>query len=292
MAASNVYTPVNASPASVAVRSALNTINASAKTGALRRSGDVRRRPSLYACKACQTTRSSSKRTFGSLNSRSRTATRSAFASRYLRPQRVHTVSRENDIRDQHGLARLEEAVRARRLGLVVVQHIPQQDVGVGGDQGCGSSRALSRDSSSVTPLSPVTWARYPLAAPAVFRTMVMRPSATKLRTSSPGPIPTSSALIDRERDLAFGAHSRHGIPPPTGSIAGHDIAFFTNVPPVRNLPGRAVARPLAWAVHEVLVERFTASFARPPEEIVLDIDATDDPLHGRQEGRFFHGLL
>ena len=27
-----------------------------------------------------------------------------------------------------------------------------------------------------------------------------------------------------------------------------------------------------------------------PPEEIVLDIDATDDPLHGHQEGRFFHG--
>ena len=27
-----------------------------------------------------------------------------------------------------------------------------------------------------------------------------------------------------------------------------------------------------------------------PPEEIVLDLDATDDPLHGAQEGRFFHG--
>ncbi len=26
------------------------------------------------------------------------------------------------------------------------------------------------------------------------------------------------------------------------------------------------------------------------PEEIVLDVDATDDPLHGAQEGRFFHG--
>lgn len=27
-----------------------------------------------------------------------------------------------------------------------------------------------------------------------------------------------------------------------------------------------------------------------PPEEIILDVDATDDPLHGHQEGRFFHG--
>ena len=34
----------------------------------------------------------------------------------------------------------------------------------------------------------------------------------------------------------------------------------------------------------------FIASFERPPEEIVLDIDATDDAVHGRQEGRFFHG--
>ncbi len=27
-----------------------------------------------------------------------------------------------------------------------------------------------------------------------------------------------------------------------------------------------------------------------PPEQIVLDVDATDDPLHGNQEGRLFHG--
>jgi hypothetical protein len=39
-----------------------------------------------------------------------------------------------------------------------------------------------------------------------------------------------------------------------------------------------------------VLVETFVASFAAPPEELVLDFDATDDPVHGQQEGRFFHG--
>ena len=48
--------------------------------------------------------------------------------------------------------------------------------------------------------------------------------------------------------------------------------------------------RGWAWAVHEVLAAAFIASFERPPEEIVLDIDATDDAVHGRQEGRFFHG--
>jgi hypothetical protein len=39
-----------------------------------------------------------------------------------------------------------------------------------------------------------------------------------------------------------------------------------------------------------VLVEMFIASHARPPEELVLDFDATDDAVHGNQEGRFFHG--
>lgn len=50
------------------------------------------------------------------------------------------------------------------------------------------------------------------------------------------------------------------------------------------------VTRGAILRVHEVLVEQFLASYDTPPEEIVLDFDATDDPLHGNQEGRFFHG--
>lgn len=42
--------------------------------------------------------------------------------------------------------------------------------------------------------------------------------------------------------------------------------------------------------IAEVLVKQFIASHAQPPESLILDFDATDDPLHGRQEGRFFHG--
>jgi len=45
-----------------------------------------------------------------------------------------------------------------------------------------------------------------------------------------------------------------------------------------------------AWRLHKVLIEQFIASFKAPPEELVLDFDATDNPLHGQQEGRFFHG--
>ena len=45
-----------------------------------------------------------------------------------------------------------------------------------------------------------------------------------------------------------------------------------------------------AWQLHQVLVDQFIASFKEPPQELVLDFDATDNPLHGQQEGRFFHG--
>jgi len=43
-------------------------------------------------------------------------------------------------------------------------------------------------------------------------------------------------------------------------------------------------------AVDAFLTNVFLQSFARPPERIVLDLDATDDPVHGHQLGRFFHG--
>jgi hypothetical protein len=42
--------------------------------------------------------------------------------------------------------------------------------------------------------------------------------------------------------------------------------------------------------MHAVLVEKFIASFRNPPERLILDFDATDDRVHGHQEGRFFHG--
>jgi Transposase DDE domain group 1 len=40
----------------------------------------------------------------------------------------------------------------------------------------------------------------------------------------------------------------------------------------------------------EVLVDQFIAAHPEPPEHLILDFDATDDPVHGHQEGRFFHG--
>ncbi len=43
-------------------------------------------------------------------------------------------------------------------------------------------------------------------------------------------------------------------------------------------------------AIERLLVELFLEAFTGPPKRIILDLDATDDPLHGHQEGRFFHG--
>jgi hypothetical protein len=43
-------------------------------------------------------------------------------------------------------------------------------------------------------------------------------------------------------------------------------------------------------ALDELLVKVFIESFDNAPAEIILDVDTTDLPLHGKQEGRFFHG--
>jgi hypothetical protein len=44
-------------------------------------------------------------------------------------------------------------------------------------------------------------------------------------------------------------------------------------------------------AVDRLLVAIFLEAHREAPKEIILDLDATDDPLHGKQEGRFFHGF-
>jgi hypothetical protein len=43
-------------------------------------------------------------------------------------------------------------------------------------------------------------------------------------------------------------------------------------------------------AIESLFVTLFLEAHKTPPAEIILDIDATDDPLHGHQEARFFHG--
>ena len=77
-----------------------------------------------------------------------------------------------------------------------------------------------------------------------------------------------------------------------------HDIAFQTAVEKEQVLGSRSTLcrfeqqadKTLMWRVHEELLAQFIASFDTPPPSLILDFDATDDPVHGQQEGRFFHG--
>jgi hypothetical protein len=45
-----------------------------------------------------------------------------------------------------------------------------------------------------------------------------------------------------------------------------------------------------AEAIDQLLLDVFMDAHLEAPQQVVLDLDATDTPLHGRQEGRFFHG--
>ena len=77
----------------------------------------------------------------------------------------------------------------------------------------------------------------------------------------------------------------------------GHGLAGKSTLNRLEGTPAEATAAARykkivydAAAIERVFVEAFLDAHATPPAEIVLDLDATDDPLHGQQEGRFFHG--
>jgi hypothetical protein len=57
--------------------------------------------------------------------------------------------------------------------------------------------------------------------------------------------------------------------------------------------PERTRYHRIAWdaaKIEGLFVALFVGAQSQPPKQIILDLDATDDPLHGHQEGRFFHG--
>lgn len=70
-------------------------------------------------------------------------------------------------------------------------------------------------------------------------------------------------------------------------TAVGRDVPL-ASAPTFSRLENRAT-RAQAWALHEVLAAQFIASHPAPPAELVLDIDASDVPLHGAQELSQFH---
>jgi hypothetical protein len=65
--------------------------------------------------------------------------------------------------------------------------------------------------------------------------------------------------------------------------------AALASPPTLCRLENRVDRKALV-RIATVLVDQFIAAHAEPPEHLVLDFDATDDPVHGQQERRFFHG--
>jgi len=65
-------------------------------------------------------------------------------------------------------------------------------------------------------------------------------------------------------------------------------VDALASSPTLSRLETRAT-RAQAVALHGVLVDQFIAGQGKPPEELVLDIDASDVPLHGSQERSEFH---
>jgi len=101
--------------------------------------------------------------------------------------------------------------------------------------------------------------------------------------------------------DLVDHDHLRHD--PVMAVLAGKLAAKRRDCAPVAGkstLNRLELSRPVATLYHKIsyrpaaieglLVSLFVEAHRTPPAQIVFDLDATDDPLHGHQEGRFFHG--
>jgi len=73
-----------------------------------------------------------------------------------------------------------------------------------------------------------------------------------------------------------------------SGKVPEEEVAL-ASPPTICRLENR-INRPTLVRIAAALVETFIASHREPPEHLLLDFDATDDPTHGKQEGRFFHG--
>jgi len=68
-----------------------------------------------------------------------------------------------------------------------------------------------------------------------------------------------------------------------------NDDLPLASPPTLCRLENRVDRKALA-DIAKVFVETFIASFTKPPEELILDFDATEDQVHGNQDRRFFHG--
>jgi len=93
-------------------------------------------------------------------------------------------------------------------------------------------------------------------------------------------------ALAQGYEDLNDHEDLRHD---PLLQTAVQSSRALASAPTLCRMENRA-DRQSAMAINQLLVDLFIESHGKPPKEVVLDFDATDDPVHGRQQGKFFHG--
>lgn len=92
--------------------------------------------------------------------------------------------------------------------------------------------------------------------------------------------------LIGGWEDLNDAQTLRHD---PVHQIAADSASELASAPTLCRFENQQ-ARAAAWAVNAELVEQFIAAHRKAPAVLILDFDATDTPVHGNQENRFFHG--
>jgi hypothetical protein len=78
----------------------------------------------------------------------------------------------------------------------------------------------------------------------------------------------------------------RHDLLWQTASERTEQLASCSTLCRFENRAGRKEA----WLIHQILFDQFVGSFESTPGELILDLDCTDDRVHGLQEGRHFHG--
>ena len=124
-------------------------------------------------------------------------------------------------------------------------------------------------------------------------------------RVSQVLPDPRSQAYIDHEagdllRQRVFGIalgyedlndHDELRNDPAFQTFVGSDktLASSSTLCRFESWSNDSTGRDLTWKIHKIMMDTFLNSFDQSPDELILDIDATDDLVYGNQEGRFFN---
>lgn len=97
-----------------------------------------------------------------------------------------------------------------------------------------------------------------------------------------------ASAIGKRDATGEKRKHARHQGAALAGKSTLNRLEFALNTEAAEDRYHRIAADPEA--IEQFFVECCLDSFDEEPDQLILDFDATDNPLHGEQEGRFFHG--